>query len=223
LPARSGQPNLELSARRHQAAGAVITEENRQMEVILLGDVERVGHEGDILKVADGYARNYLIPRKLAVPATGGALKDLENRRGAIARRDAEKREAAQALAEQLKDKLVTVKHVTGEGTKLHGTVTTAQIAEAATEQLGLKIDKRDLELAEPIREVGDYLVSARLYKDVHAQLPVRVVPEKKAHQDEAEDEAAAEPAEEAVEEVEDAEAEAEVVEDEAAEEDTAE
>ena len=159
------------------------------MEVILLGDVERVGHEGDILKVADGYARNYLIPRKLAVPATGGALKDLENRRGAIARRDAEKREAAQALAEQLKDKLVTVKHVTGEGTKLHGTVTTAQIAEAATEQLGLKIDKRDLELAEPIREVGDYLVSARLYKDVHAQLPVRVVPEKKAH-DEDEDEA---------------------------------
>lgn len=162
------------------------------MEVILLADVERVGHEGDTLKVADGYARNYLIPRKLAVPATRGALKDLANRQGAIARRDTEKREAAQALADDLKDKLVTVKHVTGEGTKLHGTVTTAQIAEAATAQLGLKVDKRDLELPEPIREVGDYLVSARLYKDIHAQLPVRVVPEKKAHDDEDEAEVAA-------------------------------
>jgi len=159
------------------------------MEVILLGDIERVGHEGDLLKVSDGYARNYLLPRKLAVPATRGALKDLENRQGAIARRDDEKREAAQALAEQLKDKLVTVKHVTGEGTKLHGTVTTAQIAEAATAQLDLKLDKRDLELAEPIREVGDYLVSARLYKDVHAQLPVRVVAERKTRSDAEEEE----------------------------------
>jgi large subunit ribosomal protein L9 len=157
------------------------------MEVILLGDIERVGHEGDLLKVSDGYARNYLLPRKLAVPATRGALKDLENRQGAIARRDAEKRETAEALADQFKDKLIIVKHVTGEGTKLHGTVTTAQIAEAASEQLGLKLDKRDLELAEPIREVGDYLVSARVYKDVRAQLPIRVVPEKKARSDEEE------------------------------------
>lgn len=157
------------------------------MEVILLTDIERVGHEGDTLKVADGYARNYLIPRKLAVPATRGALKDLANRQGAIARRNDEKSEAAQVLADQLKDRLITVKHVTGEGTKLHGTVTTAQIAEAASAQLGLKLDKRDLELAEPIREVGDYLVSARLYKDVHAQLPVRVVPDKKARSDEEE------------------------------------
>ena len=151
------------------------------MDVILLHDIERVGHEGDVLKVADGYARNYLIPRKLAVLADRGTLKDLEQRKGAIARRDTEKRDAAQALAEQLRDKVVVVKHVTGEGTKLHGTVTTAQIAAAVNEQLELKLDRRDLELAEPIREVGDYLVSARLYKDVHAQLPVRVVPEKKA------------------------------------------
>lgn len=147
------------------------------MEVILLQDVEHVGHEGDIVKVADGYARNYLIPRKLAVPATKGAMKDLENRRGAIARREAEKRAAAQALAEQLRDKIVIVKHVTGSGSKLHGTVTASQIAEAAQAQLGLRLDKRDLELPEPIRETGDYLVSAKLYKDVHAELAVRVVP----------------------------------------------
>jgi large subunit ribosomal protein L9 len=162
------------------------------MDVILLQDIERVGHEGDTLKVADGYARNYLLPRKLAVVADRGTLKDLEQRQGAIARRDAEKREAAQALADQLSGRLVIVKHVTGEGTKLHGTVTTAQIAEAASEQLELKLDRRDLELPEPIREVGDYLVSARLYKDVHAQLPVRVVPEKKSGHEAEEEELAA-------------------------------
>lgn len=165
------------------------------MEVILLQDVERVGHEGEVLKVSDGYARNYLVPRKLAVAATRGAMKDLENRKGAIERRDGEKREAAQTLADQLRDKLITVKHVTGEGTKLHGTVTTTQIADAANEQLGLRLDRRDLELAEPIREVGDYLISARLYKDVHAQLPVRVVPEKKSAEQEEIDAALAEAA----------------------------
>lgn len=180
------------------------------MDVILLQDVERVGHEGDILKVADGYARNYLIPRKLAVQADRGTLKDLANRKGAIDRREAEKRTAAQELAEQLRDKLITVKHVTGEGTKLHGTVTTAQIADAANAQLGLRLDRRDLELPEAIREVGDYLVSARLYKDVHAQLPVRVVPEKKAEHEEL----VAEPPAEAA-EAEEPEAEEEEVEDE--------
>lgn len=149
------------------------------MQVILLHDVDRVGHEGDLLKVADGYARNFLIPRKLAVVAGKGELKDLEQRRHAIERRDVEKREAAQKLADDLRDKLILVKHVTGEGTKLHGTVTSQHIADAANEQLGLKLDKRDLDLGEPIREVGDYLISARLYKDVAAQLPVRVVSDK--------------------------------------------
>ena len=155
------------------------------MQVILLQDVERVGHEGDLLTVADGYARNYLLPRGLAVQANKGTLKDLELRRGAIARRDAEKREAAQQVAEALRDKTIVVKAVTGEGTKLHGTITAQQIAEAAAQQLSLSLDKRDIDIAEPIREVGDYLVSARLYKDVAAQLPVRVVSEKQAASEE--------------------------------------
>lgn len=156
------------------------------MQVILLKDVDRVGHEGDILKVADGYARNFLIPRNLAVVASKGALKDLEMRRGAIERRDNEKREAAQTMAEELRGKLVVVKHVAGEGTKLHGTVTTQQIADAALAQIGLKLDKRDLDVAEPIRETGDYLVTARVYKDVVAQLSVRVVSEKSLAAEEA-------------------------------------
>jgi large subunit ribosomal protein L9 len=149
------------------------------MQVILLHDVDRVGHEGELLKVADGYARNFLIPRGFAVPATKGTLKDLEARRVSIERKDGEKRDAALKIAEDLRGKTILVKHVTGEGTKLHGTVTTQQIAEAAKAQLGLNLDKRDLELGEPIREIGDYLVSARIYKDVTAQLPIRVVSDK--------------------------------------------
>lgn len=185
------------------------------MQVILLKDVERVGHEGDILKVADGYARNFLIPRNLATVASKGAMKDLEMRKGAIERRETEKRAAAQQVADDLRDKRVVVKHVAGEGIKLHGTVTTQQIADAAAAQLGLKLDKRDLDIAEPIRETGDYLVTARIYRDVAAQLSVRVVSEKSlaaeeafraleleaAEAEKAAAEAAAAPAEEAEEE----------------------
>lgn len=149
------------------------------MQVILLHDVDRVGHEGDLLKVADGYGRNYLLPQGLAVAASRGTLKDLAQRKQAIERRDGEKREVAQKVAEELKDKVIVIKHVTGEGIKLHGTVTTQHIADAAKAQLGLNLDKRDLDLSEPIREVGDYLVSARVYKDVAAQLAVRVISDK--------------------------------------------
>ncbi|MHB8996945.1 MAG: 50S ribosomal protein L9 [Armatimonadota bacterium] len=169
------------------------------MQVILLHDVDRVGHEGDLLKVADGYARNYLIPKGLAVTASKGAMKDLEQRRNSIEKRDSEKRGNAQKIADELRDKLIVIKHVTGEGTKLHGTVTTQHIADAASAQLGLKIDKRDLELGEPIREVGNYLITARIYKDVLAQLPLQVVSDKAAGEEEeelAEEPVAAAPAE---------------------------
>lgn len=149
------------------------------MQVILLHDVDRVGHEGDLLKVADGYARNFLLPQGLAVVASKGTLKDLEQRKHAIERRDTEKRDVALKLAEDLRGKTILLKHVAGEGLKLHGTVTAQHIADAAKEQLGLTLDKRDLDLSEPIREIGDYLISARVYKDVTAQLPVRVVSDK--------------------------------------------
>jgi len=146
------------------------------MKVILLSDVPRVGHEGDVIDVADGYLRNYLEPRRLAVTATRGALRDLESRREAIERRDDQKRDRAQHLVDELRDKRIVVKAPTGEGGRLHGTVTTGQIAEAAEEQLSLVIDRRDIDIAEPIRELGDYLITAKVYKDVEAQLPVRVV-----------------------------------------------
>ncbi|MGD9496624.1 MAG: 50S ribosomal protein L9 [Armatimonadota bacterium] len=146
------------------------------MRVILLEDVPRVGHEGDVISVADGYMRNYLEPRGLAVRATKGALRDLESRRDAIDRRDEQKRLRAQQRVEELRDKRIVVHAPTGEGGRLHGTVTTGQIAQAAEEQLGLVIDRRDIDIPEPIREIGDYLITAKVYKNVEAQLPVRVV-----------------------------------------------
>jgi len=146
------------------------------MKVILLSDIPRVGHEGDVIDVADGYLRNYLEPRGLAAIATRGALRDLESRREAIERRDEQKRQRAQKLVEELRDKRIVVRAPTGEGGRLHGTVTTGQIAEAAEEQLALIIDRRDIDIPEPIRELGDYLITAKVYKDVEAQLPVRVV-----------------------------------------------
>ena len=146
------------------------------MKVILLSDIPRVGHEGDVIDVAHGYLRNYLEPRGLAAIATRGALRDLESRREAIERRDEQKRQRAQKLVEELRDKRIVVRAPTGEGGRLHGTVTTGQIAEAAEEQLALIIDRRDIDIPEPIRELGDYLITAKVYKDVEAQLPVRVV-----------------------------------------------
>lgn len=148
------------------------------MEVILLADVERVGHEGEIVKVADGYARNYLLPRRLAEKCTPAARRALEQRRRAIARRESEKREAARSLSERISGRGVTIVAHVGEGGRLHGQVTTQQIAEAIATQIGAAVDRRDVEIPGPIREVGEYTVSARLYKDVRVEIPVHVVSE---------------------------------------------
>ena len=174
------------------------------MKVILLADVPRVGHEGDVIDVADGYLRNYLGPRGLAIAATKGALKDLQNRAQGIERREEAKRERARHLVEELRDQRILVRAPTGEGGRLHGTMTTGQIAQAAEEQLHLVLDRRDIDIPEAIRELGDYLITAKVYKDVEAQLPVRVVSLT------GEERAPEEVFEEIVEEIEEEEAEAE-------------
>jgi len=145
------------------------------MEVILLDDVESLGHEGDVVRVAAGHARNYLIPRSLAVPATKAAKEQLERRRGAIAKREAHKAEAAHKVAERLHEHPLLIAAKTGEGGKLHGTVTAQQIVDALAAETGVALDRRRINLLEPIREVGNYLVSAEVYKGVHAQLTLRV------------------------------------------------
>jgi large subunit ribosomal protein L9 len=160
------------------------------MEVILMDDVEALGHEGDVVRVADGYARNFLIPNQLAVRATKASRADLERRRGAIAVREAQKAEAATGLASELHQHPLVIAARSGEGGKLHGTVTSQQIADALAAQRGLNLDRRRIQLLEPIREVGDYLVGAELYKGVKGQLTIRVVAEGQEEEATAEGEA---------------------------------
>ncbi|MCK4323352.1 MAG: 50S ribosomal protein L9, partial [Armatimonadetes bacterium] len=131
------------------------------MEVILLDDITNLGREGDVVSVADGHARNYLIPQKLVVKATAGNLKQLEHRRRAIEDREGQKRTQALELAEELKDKSIIVRASVGEGGRLHGEVTAHNIAEAVAEQHGVEISRHDVDIPTPIREKGDYLISA--------------------------------------------------------------
>lgn len=165
------------------------------MELILLHDIERVGHEGDIVKVSDGYARNYLLPRKLAEKCSPAAKAALEQRRRAIERRQAEKRETAQGVADRIAGTGVTIRAAVGEGGRLHGQVTTQQIAEALGAQLGAKVDRRDIEVPSPIRELGEFTISARLYKEVKVEIPVHVVSTHAPEDAEAEAEPVAAPA----------------------------
>ena len=146
------------------------------MEVILLDDITNLGREGDVVEVADGYARNYLIPQKLVVKATAGNRKQLEHRRRAIEDREDQKHTQALELAEELKDKSIIVRASVGEGGRLHGEVTAQNIAEAVAEQHGVEISRHDVDIPTPIRERGDYLISASLYQDVTVELPVRVI-----------------------------------------------
>lgn len=147
------------------------------MKVILLADVKTVGHEGDVVEVADGHARNYLVPQGLATPASRVTRKQLEQRRGAIEQREVEKRHASQEVGEELRGRTIVVEVSVGEGGRLHGQVTAQQIAVAVAEQCGLEVDRRDIDIPVPIRETGDYLVSAVLYKDVTVELPIEVGP----------------------------------------------
>lgn len=146
------------------------------MQVILLDDVKNVGREGDIVEVATGYGRNYLIPRGLAAQATGGALKELQQRGRAIEQRQEQKQGDAQEVASRLREQTVVIEASVGEGGRLHGQVTAQQIAEAIGQQFDLDVDRRDIDIPVPIRETGDYLISATLYKNVTAQLPISVV-----------------------------------------------
>ncbi len=146
------------------------------MQVILLDDITNLGHEGDVVEVADGYARNYLLPQKLVVEATPGNLKQLEYRRHAIEAREEQKRTQAMELAETLKEKSIIIRASVGEGGRLHGEVTAQNIVDAIAEQYGVHISRRDVDIPTPIREKGNYLISASLYKGVNAELPVRVI-----------------------------------------------
>jgi len=146
------------------------------VKVILKADVKGVGKAGSILDVADGHARNYLLPKGLAEEATSGNLQQLEGRRAAKEKRDDKSRSEAKALASTISAKPVVVRAKGGEHGKLFGAVTTTQIAEAVHAEFGVALDRHKLELAEPIKSAGDHTCIAKLAHGLSAKIAVRVV-----------------------------------------------
>ena len=144
------------------------------MEVILRDHVDNVGRRGEVVKVADGYARNYLLPRKLALVATPGNLKQIERERVKLDAKEAEEKTGAEAVAARMAGVEVVITRRVGETEALYGSVTTADIAEALG-KLGHETDKRKLGL---IKKLGAYTVPLKLHRDVVVQLPVKVVAE---------------------------------------------
>ena len=145
------------------------------MKVILLENVKAHGKKGEIVNVSDGYARNMLFPKKLAVEATPANLKTLDAKKRAEAKLAAENLEAAKALAASMEGKNVELAIKVGEGGRAFGSVSSKEIAEAAKDQLGLELDKKKIILPNPIKEVGTHKVQIRLHPEVLAELAVEV------------------------------------------------
>ena len=145
------------------------------MKVILLDELKGKGGEGDIIDVAQGYAENYLIPNKIAIPATKGNLKQLEERRNNIAKREVVRLADANALKEQLDGKKVTVDAKVGDEGVLFGSVTSQMIADAIKDQLGIEIDRKRIDLGKPIKTAGAHEVPISLYRDIRSSVTVLV------------------------------------------------
>ena len=143
------------------------------MKVILLADVKSVGKKGEVVTVADGYGQNFLIPRKLASPATDGAVKLRKKEQAEQSSKKAREVEAAKAVAEKLGSKPLVIKVKVGDGGKLFGSVTSSDIAKAVKDEFGESVDKKKIHLPKPIRELGEHTVKARLYKGVQASLNI--------------------------------------------------
>jgi len=148
------------------------------MKVILQEDIKALGKKGDIIEVKEGYARNYLLPKKLAVEANESNVKELNRQKKIKADRAEKERQEAEKIAEKIKTITVNLKVKSGENGKLFGAVTTKDIAENLVKIHKLKIDKRKIELDENIKSIGEYDIKIKLHPMVHAQLKVKVLPE---------------------------------------------
>lgn len=144
------------------------------MKVILIEEVENLGRRGQVVNVADGFARNYLVPRKLAMAATAGNLRYVENQKLNWAKQEAKQKGAAEVLAKALGEVSVTVSKKAGEGDSLYGSVTTMEIADCLA-SLGFQIDRRKIRLEHPIKTLGQYTVPIKLHAEVTAHVKLAV------------------------------------------------
>ncbi|MGD8625078.1 MAG: 50S ribosomal protein L9 [Anaerolineae bacterium] len=143
------------------------------MEVLLVKDVERQGKAGEVISVSDGYARNFLLPRGLAVAATPGAIKQAEREQEAEERRQAQELSEAQALAQVLDGVTVTFQARAGESDRLYGSITKANIAEALEEEVGQEVDRRKIEMDESLKDLGTHAITIRLAPEAEAKVTV--------------------------------------------------
>jgi len=144
------------------------------MQIILQEDVEKLGTRGQLVEVAEGYARNFLLPRKLALEATDGNMKRLERMRATFAKKEATERDAAQKQADALSGVSLEISRKAGEGDHLFGSVTSADVAEALQAK-GYEVDKKKIVLVEPIKAVGDYEIPVKLHREVIAKVKLTV------------------------------------------------
>ncbi len=147
------------------------------MEVILRDHIDNLGRRGEVVNVANGYARNYLLPRKLALLVTSANRRQVERERVLAEAREADERERARGFAERLQGVECVVSRRVGETGTLYGSVTSADVAEHLAAR-GIEVDKRRIQLGEPLKELGEFPVTVRLHRDVAAELTVRVVRE---------------------------------------------
>ncbi|MGI5920374.1 MAG: 50S ribosomal protein L9 [Syntrophomonadaceae bacterium] len=145
------------------------------MKVILTQDVKKLGQQGDIKEVSDGYARNFLIPQGLALEATTTRLKEAREKNIREQNRKGREMQQAKSTQQQLDGKEVTIKAKTGGGDKLFGAITAREISEAILEQYALVIDKKKIEMTEPIKHLGKYRVKIKIYPSVNAEVKVNV------------------------------------------------
>ena len=144
------------------------------MQIILQEDVEKLGHRGDVVTVKPGYARNFLLPNKLAVQATPGNMKALERIRAALAKKTATELEAAKKQAELLGAVALKFTRKTGENDQMFGSVTSGDIAESLKKE-GFEVDKRQIQIPEPLKTLGDFPVTIKVFRDVTAQIQVHI------------------------------------------------
>ena len=157
--------------------GGVVRDE---MEVILREHVDNLGRRGEVVKVADGYARNYLLPRKMALLATEGNKKQIERERATFDLKEAEEQKGAEAIAARMVGLEVEIARKVGETEALYGSVTSADVADALAAK-GFEVDRRKIQLPEPLKKIGEYDVPVKLYRDVVPTVKVKVVPEGKS------------------------------------------
>lgn len=145
------------------------------MQVLLMQNVPGIGNAGEVKKVADGYARNYLLPRKLAVVASQSAVQQAEAIKQAVLRREAKTRAEAQELAKIIEQVTLTFRAKAGEGDRLFGSITSADIVESLAREKGITVDKRKIDLDSPLKELGTHQVAIKLHPEVSAKVAVVV------------------------------------------------